>query len=424
MNNAFKIVLAVLVALAIATASFAGGLYAAAAVMPKAASSPFDSIPGMTGGTGAAGATGSTGASTDPTFDSLVNETRDYITKDALVPPTETSLTANTIDGMLKSLGDPYATYFDPKHFQYFSEQTQGSFGGIGVTLGENKQGQAYVVSVIKDTPAAKAGIKKGDVFVSIDATTRPKWSSDEVVKRVRGKEGTTVVVGMKRAGVAKPLIFKLVREQIKVPNVDSSIQGGDIGYIRLFQFNANAGQDIRTAIDELKKKGAKAYILDLRDNPGGLLQSGVDVTSLFVKGGAAPAGGVVVRVDERGKPEQKYYVTGQTATDAPLVVLINANSASASEIAAGALQDYKRAILVGVKSFGKGSVQSIHQLSNGGAIKFTTAHYLTPLKRVINHKGLLPDYIVPMKEELQANPKTDVQLQKAIELLQQKVGK
>jgi carboxyl-terminal processing protease len=174
----------------------------------------------------------------------------------------------------------------------------------------------------------------------------------------------------------------------------------------------------VKKAITELKAKGAKAYVLDLRDDPGGLLQAGVDVTSLFVKDG------VVVRVDERGKPEQTYFATGKTATDAPLVVLVNANSASASEIAAGALQDYKRATIVGVKSFGKGSVQSIHQLSNGGAIKFTTAHYLTPLKRVIDKKGVLPEFIIPMKEELQADPKTDTQLQKAIEILQQKVGK
>jgi carboxyl-terminal processing protease len=423
MNTAFKIVLTVLVALAIAVGSFAAGLFAATALMPKAAGSPFDGIPGMSGGSSASphGTGGIPGASVragDATFDSIVKETQSYITKEALVPPTETSLTASTVDGMLKSLGDPYANYFDPKHFQYFNEQTQGSFGGIGVTLGENKKGEAYVVSVIKNTPASRAGIKKGDVFVSIDATSRPKWSSDEVVKRVRGKEGTKVTVGMRREGQAQPIKFTLTREQISVPNVESSIQGGNIGYIRLFTFNAKAADDVKTAIEELKAKGAKAFVLDLRDDPGGLLQAGVDVTSLFVKDG------VVVRVDERGKPEQKYYVTGKTVTDAPLVVLVNANSASASEIAAGALQDYKRAIIVGVKSFGKGSVQSIHQLTNGGAIKFTTAHYLTPLKRVIDKKGVLPEFIIPMKEELQADPKTDTQLQKAVELLQQKVGK
>jgi carboxyl-terminal processing protease len=422
MNTGIKIVLAVLVALAIAVGSFAGGLFAATAVMPKAASSPLDGIPGATGDSasphGTGGIPGMSTTSGDATFSDLVNETKSYITKEALVPPTETSLTANTIEGMLKSLGDPYAAYFDPKHFQYFNEQTQGSFGGIGVTLGENKKGEAYVVSVIKGTPASRAGIKKGDVFVSIDATSRPKWSSDEVVKRVRGKEGTKVTIGMRREGQAKPVKFTLTREQISVPNVESSIQGGNVGYIRLFTFNAKAAEDVKAAITSLKAKGAKAFILDLRDDPGGLLQAGVDVTSLFVKDG------VVVRVDERGKPEQKYYVTGKTVTDAPLVVLVNANSASASEIAAGALQDYKRAIIVGVKSFGKGSVQSIHQLSNGGAIKFTTAHYLTPLKRVIDKKGVLPEYIIPMKEDLQAEPKTDTQLQKAVELLQLKVGK
>ncbi len=419
MNNAVKITLAVLVALAIGVGAFTAGLFAATALAPKASGNVLNDFGINSSGTPHAAV--STG---NAQVDSLISQVQGYISKEALVPPSESALTSGTINGILKSLNDPYAAYFDPTHFKAFSEQTQGSFGGIGVTLGDNKQGAAYVVSVITGTPADKAGIKKGDVFYSIDGSTSPKWSSDEVVKRVRGTVGTKVTLGMKRPGSDKVLSFTLTREEISVPNVMSEVKAGDIGYIRLYMFNAKSGDDIRAAIKKLDAKGAKAYILDLRDDPGGLLQAAVDVTSLFVKDGAQPSGGVVVRVDERGKPEQKYFVTGSTATDKPLVVLVNANSASASEITAGALQDYKRATIVGVKSFGKGSVQTIEQLSNGGAIKFTTAHYLTPLSRVINHKGVVPDVILPMDEAKQAAASTDTQLQKAIEILQNQVGK
>lgn len=353
----------------------------------------------------------------DGSLDALVNEVKGYIKGEALTVPKDSQLTSGAINGLLKSLNDPYAAYFDPTHFKAFSEQTQGSFGGIGVTLGENKKGEAYVVSVIEGTPAAKAGIKKGDVFVSIEGTTHPKWTSDEVVKLVRGKEGTQVTVTMRREGSAKPLEFTLTREQISMPNVMTEMIGKDVGYIRMYMFNAKSGEDVKKAVEDLKKKGAKGYVLDLRDDPGGLLSAAVDVTSLFVKDG------VVVRVDERGKPEKTYSVTGGVVTDAPLVVLVNENSASASEIAAGALQDYGRAVLVGVKSYGKGSVQTIEQLSNGGAIKLTTAHYLTPKKRVINHKGLTPDYVVKMDAAKQQSKKTDTQLSEAIKVLQAKIG-
>ena len=178
---------------------------------------------------------------------------------------------------------------------------------------------------------------------------------------------------------------FTITREKITYPNIKSE-KIGDVGYIRLGQFNAKAADDIKKAIEDLTKQGAKGFVLDLRDDPGGLLDQAVDVSSLFI------ADGVIVRVDERNKPEQVVNATGNKITDAPMVVLINGDSASASEIAAGALQDYGRAMLVGEKSFGKGSVQTIEQLPDGGAVKFTIAHYLTPKKRVINGIGLTPD--------------------------------
>ncbi|HEY5540659.1 MAG TPA: S41 family peptidase [Coriobacteriia bacterium] len=338
----------------------------------------------------------------------------------ALQPPNEASATAGSVQGLLGSNGDKYATYFDATHFKAFSEETQGSFGGIGVVLGENKQGQAYVVEVYPGTPAAKAGIKQNDIFLVIDGTRQDKWTQDEVVKRVRGPEGTQVKLTLLRpnANAAKPGVevsFTITRAMIDYPNTKTKMYG-NVGYVRLGQFNANAASDMDKAINELTKKGAKSLVFDLREDPGGLLDQAVDVSSLFIPDG------VIVRVDERNKPEVEHSATGHKITDLPLTVLIDGNSASASEITAGALQDYGRATLVGEKSFGKGSVQTIVPLSDGSAVKFTIAHYLTPRKRVINGLGLTPDYVVAMDPMKQTDPKTDTQLNKAIELARAKI--
>lgn len=341
-----------------------------------------------------------------------VSEVRDLLEAEALEPPTETSATAGAIQGLLESGGDKYGVYFDSKHFEYFNQDMAGEFGGIGVLLGE-KDGTAYVVEVYDDTPADRGGVKAGDVFLKIDDVSRDKWTSEEVVKRVRGKEGTDVELTMVRPkGDEDPVetyTVTLTREMIQFPNVESRIESGDVGYIRLGQFNAQATDEIRKEIKALEDKGATSLVLDLRDNPGGALDQAVDVSSLFI------SDGVIVRVAERNRPEVEYRTTERVVTKAPLVVLINGNSASASEIVAGALQDYGRATLVGEKSFGKGSVQTVKELSFGGAVKFTTAHYLTPKSRVINGEGLTPDVEVSMDIEKQADAKTDTQLQRAV---------
>ena len=349
-----------------------------------------------------------------------VDQINTLLQNQALEPPSETSATAGSIQGLLGSGGDKYATYFDKTHYKAFNEETMGSFGGIGVSLGENKLGQAYVVEVYKGTPAEKVGIKKGDVFVSIDATRNAKWTTEEVVKRVRGKEGTQVKLIMYRATktgamTGKEIPFDVTRARIDYPNVTTQMYG-KVGYVRMAQFNAKSADELTRALNELTQKGAKAFVFDLRDDPGGLLDQAVDVSSLFIKDG------VIVRVDERNKPEKEYQATGNKVTDAPLIVLINGNSASASEIAAGALQDYGRAVLVGEKSFGKGSVQTIEPLSDGSAVKFTIAHYLTPKKRAINGIGLTPDVVVPMDPMKELDKATDVQLKKALELANQKI--
>jgi len=396
MNTTMKAVLAVALTVIIAATGFIGG-FVTAKVSPG--SPTLDAI---------------AAPSSDTRVGSRVDEVKALLDEQALVPPKETSATAGAIQGLLDSSGDKYALYFDQKHYQYFNEETAGSFGGIGVVLGE-KDGQAYIVEVYAGTPAKKAGMKAGDVFRTISGVTREKWTSDEVVKRVRGEEGTKVTVIMERPAKdpkAEPTSekFTLTRAVIVYPNIKSELIG-KVGYIRLGQFNAKAADDIKDAIKSLSKKGATSFVLDLRDNPGGLLDQAVKVSSLFVDSG------VIVRVDERGKPETEFRTSGRTVTDAPVVVLINGNSASASEITGGALQDYGRAKLVGEQSFGKGSVQTIEELPWGGAVKFTTAHYLTPKGRVINGKGLKPDVLVKMDPEKQAERATDTQLKRALEL-------
>jgi len=340
-----------------------------------------------------------------------VNAVRAILDREALKPSSDTSMTRGAVEGVLRSLDDSYAAYFDPKNYKYFQDQTNGQFFGIGINVSV-KDGQPVVVSPMKGTPAAKAGLKAEDRIVAIDGVSKKKWDIDEVVTMVRGKEGTTVKLEIQRKGTAKPLTFKIVRARIDLPNIESRMIGKDVGYVRLYTFNDESARQVADAFGNLTKRGAKGYIFDLRDNPGGLLSAAVDVTSLFV------SDGVVVRVDQRNKAEEVYRVTGGAITKAPIVVLVNENSASASEIVSGALQDYARAQLVGTKSYGKGSVQTIEELQGGGAIKFTIAHYLTPKRRSIDHKGLTPDVKVPMDLKLQGEIKTDTQMQKAVEVL------
>lgn len=393
MSNAIKAIIAVSVAVIIAAGGFLGGY-----LIARQDDSIAIATPGLS----------------ESEIGDKVEEVERLLQDRALEPPSETTATAGAIQGLLESNGDKYGTYFDTQHFKYFNEESMGEFGGIGVVLGE-KDGTSYVVEVYKKTPAYEAGIKAGDVFMEIDGVRREKWTSQEVVKRVRGKEGTTVKIVFERPAKdddkgAKPEEYTVdvERAMIELPNIESKMYG-QVGYIRLGQFNAKSSEDIANAIASLKKKGATSYVLDLRDNPGGLLDEAVDVTSLFVKDGA------VVKVEERDRKPQVSLVTGNQVTKAPLVLLINGNSASASEIVAGALQDHKRAVLVGEKSFGKGSVQTVEQLEDGSAVKFTIAHYLTPKDRVIDGKGVKPDVTVKMDAEKQMDVKTDLQLKRAL---------
>ena len=389
MNTFMKFVAGLTVALIIAVSSFAGGVF-------------YDRVIRSGLPTPVVGSS---------ELKKAVSEVADIIEREALEPSSDTSMTAGAIRGILESLDDPHANYFDAQHFQYFSEQNSGIFYGIGITI-SNRDDVLAVVSVIPGTPAERAGLEADDIIVTIDGETRVKWDVDEAVLRIRGEEGTNVTLGIQRGEETDLREFTITRAKIDVPNIESEMLEGSIGYIRLFTFNQLAADDVAEEIAKLSAEGARGFILDLRDNPGGLLSSSVDVSSLFV------ADGVIVRVEDRSGTIEEHRASGGTATSAPVVVLINGNSASASEIVGGALQDYGRAQLVGEKSFGKGSVQQIEELSFGGAIKLTIAHYLTPKGRVIDKVGLTPDVIVEMEPELQADHATDTQLLKAIEVL------
>lgn len=346
-----------------------------------------------------------------PDLEDAVSEVAGIIESQALEPSSEASMTAGAINGMLESLEDSHAVYFDAQHYEYFNQQNDGAFYGIGVTIA-NEGDDLVIQSVFDGTPADEAGLKAKDVIVEIDGETSARWDTDEAVLRIRGEEGTQVTLGIRRNGAATLRNFTITRAKIDIPNVESELLEGNLGYIRLYGFSQPAADEVREAIVELTEQGAEGFIFDLRDNPGGLLDSAVDVSSLFIEDG------VIVRVEDRSGTMEEHRASGDLATDAPLVVLINGNSASASEIVGGAVQDYDRATLVGEQSFGKGSVQQIEELSFGGAIKLTIAHYVSPKNRVIDKIGLTPDVKVEMDPELQADKATDTQLQRAIEEL------
>lgn len=344
----------------------------------------------------------------------LLDRVRGIIEERALAPSSEESITANAIRGALESLGDPYSAYYDAQQFKELQQDQTGEFFGIGVTLGLNKDSQPVAATVFDKTPAKRAGIKAGDVFTAVGGVRKARWEIEEFVKLVRGPIGTKVTLEITRAG-KPPFDVTLTRDRIAVPNTMTKMHG-DVGYVRLMTFNELSAPDVAKAIRELDAKGAKGYVLDLRGNPGGLLTSAVEVASLFIEDG------VIVRVDERGKQEEEERARGGAITSRPMVVLVDNSSASASEIVAGALKDYGRATVVGVTTYGKGSVQTVLPLGNGGAVKLTIAHYLTPLRKVINKIGVVPDVVVKMDPRLQEDAATDTQLKRALEVLRAKL--
>jgi len=331
------------------------------------------------------------------------------IKSDYVEPVDDKTLINSAINGMLSGL-DPHSAYMNADEFKDLQVGTQGEFGGLGIEVGM-EDGFVKVVSPIDDTPAFKAGLKPGDLIIKLDDTPVKGMTINDAVKRMRGKPGTPIVLTILRKGVAKPFTVTLVRAVIKVKSVKYKLAEPGYGYVRITQFQERTGEDLAHALEVLQKdnKGVplKGLVLDLRNDPGGLLNSAVGVAAAFVKPNS-----LVVYTDGRtadakmklnASPE--YYLRGDQ-TDylkglpawtktVPIVVLINGGSASASEIVSGALQDDKRAIIMGTQSFGKGSVQTVLPLGNGTGIKLTTARYYTPAGRSIQNKGITPDIVV-----------------------------
>lgn len=310
---------------------------------------------------------------------------------------TDKKLIESALNGMLSSL-DPHSSYLDAESFNYMSEQTKGKFGGLGIEV-TMENGLVKVVSPIDDTPAAKAGIKAGDYITNIDGETVLGLNLNEAVSKLRGKIGTKVKLSIRRVN-SKPIELTITRQEIKIQSVKSEIKEDAISYIRISSFTEDVDKNMTDAINKAKKQLKNNFlgiVIDVRNNPGGLLDQAVAVSDLFLEQGE------IVSTRSRNEADTVKFMAneGDIAKDLPIVVMINEGSASASEILAGALQDHHRAIILGEKSFGKGSVQTVIPLKNYGAMRITTARYYTPSGRSIQAKGIEPDVEVkPAKVE------------------------
>ena len=324
------------------------------------------------------------------------------IVKKNYVEEVETkNLVNGAINGMLNSL-DPHSAYLTPELYKDLQMDTQGRFGGLGIEI-TVKGGVLTVVSPIEDTPAFKAGIKPGDMIFKIEDEFTKDMTLVDAVKKMRGPKGTKINLSIKREGVPELIDFTLVRDTIRVQSVRSRVLESGYGYIRLAQFQERSDRDVQKALEKLaaEKSGLKGLVLDLRNNPGGLLTQAVRVADLFLDSG------LIVYTEGRIESQKQKYFAQKDGSwmDFPMVVLVNGGSASASEIVAGALQDHKRAVVLGTKTFGKGSVQTILPLDDNSALRLTTARYFTPSGRSIQATGIVPDIVVDATPQQDGKP-------------------
>jgi len=318
------------------------------------------------------------------------------------------------IDGLLQSL-DPYSAYMSPEIFNEMQTETSGEFGGLGIEV-NMESGVVKVISPIDDTPASRAGIKAGDYIIKIDDIQVQGKSLSEAVDLMRGPVGSSIILTVRRIGQKKALTFEIVREIIQIKSVKADLLKKNTGYLRLTSFNENSGDQIREQIREFEKnENINSYILDLRNNPGGLLSQAIRISDFFLDNGE-----IVSTKSRKASENRKWFAKkGDLIGGKTLIVLINYGSASASEIVAGALQDHKRAIILGENSFGKGSVQSIIPLKNKGAIRLTVAKYYLPSGKSISEVGVSPDIeINEDTNEFRIKTDTDNQLSYALKLL------
>jgi carboxyl-terminal processing protease len=344
----------------------------------------------------------------------LFGEVLEKINKEYVDEINQSESMDSAINGLLQSL-DPYSTYMSPEIFEEMQTETSGQFGGLGIEV-TMELGVVKVISPIDDTPASKAGIKAGDYIVKINNTQVQGKSLSEAVDLMRGPVGSEIELTVRRRGKKKALTFNITREVIEVQSVKSEILDNNIGYLRLTSFNDNSSQQIKKKIKRLKEnKNLNAFILDLRNNPGGLLSQAIKITDFFLENGE------IVSTKSRKKSDNKKWFAkkGDITDGKTLLVLINYGSASASEIVAGALKDHKRAIILGERSYGKGSVQSIIPLKNRGAIRLTVSKYYLPSGKSISEVGIKPDIEINEEgDDFKIKTKTDNQLNYAIKLL------
>ncbi len=344
----------------------------------------------------------------------LFGEVLEKVKKEYVDDVDQSEVIDSAINGVLQSL-DPYSAYMNPELFNNMQTDTRGKFGGLGIEIGM-EAGVVKVISPIDGTPASKAGIKAGDYIVKIGKTQVQGKSLMEAVKLMRGPIGSSIELTIRRRGEKKALIKKITREVIVVNSVEAKIFKDKIGYLRLKSFNNNSSSQLIKKIENFEKtKKPYGYILDLRNNPGGLLTQAVDITDFFLDDGE------IVSTKGRRRMENRRFFAkkGDRLNGKPLIVLINNGSASASEIVAGALKDHKRAIILGEKTYGKGSVQSIIPLSDGGGIRLTVSRYYLPSGKSISEVGVEPDIFIEEEgNNFEINSKFDNQLNYALNLL------
>ena len=343
----------------------------------------------------------------------LFSEVLDKVKKEYVEDIDQSEVMDAAINGVLQSL-DPYSAYMSPSMYKEMATETSGEFGGLGIEV-SMEAGVVKVISPIDDSPASKAGIKAGDYIVKINNIQVQGKSLTEAVELMRGPIGSEINITIRRVGVKKALNFKIKRAVIEVASVKSEIKNNNIGYIRLTSFNENSSDQVKDKINIFKKKNIKYYILDLRNNPGGLLSQAIKISDFFLDKGE-----IVSTKSKKDSENRRWFAKkGDILDGKTFVVLINYGSASASEIVAGSIKDHKRAILIGERTYGKGSVQSIIPLKNDGAIRLTVSKYYLPSGNSISDVGVMPDFeISEENENFRINTETDNQLNFAIELL------
>ncbi len=397
MRSALKLFGLFVLTVLVIVVAFAAGFGTSRLVLPaNAASSSGDGAP-------------SEFTSTMPVFWEAWNIVQSEFYQKDLDP---TKMTYGAIAGMVDALGDPHTAFVDPVAANRINQDLSGSFEGIGATV-QMKDGRLLIVAPIKGSPADKAGLKPGDAILKVNDTVIQNMTTDDAVNLIRGPKGTTVVLTVQR-GSQPAYQVSVVRDTIQSPVVESKMLDNNIAYLKLNEFTGTAPAAVHQELQTLMAQHPKALIFDLRNNPGGFLQSAVDLDSEFL-----PANSVLLIEKQKNGDQQEYRTKGNgLATDIPMVLLVNEFSASASEITAGAIKDYKRAEIIGVTTYGKGSVQIPNQLSDGSQLRVTVAHFLSPLNHEINGVGVSPDIQVPDPTDAQFTQGQDPQLDRAVQYI------